>query len=156
MKKKKLIIFSFFFLSILFTVSSIYFKSKNKMVISIEKIDVPIQSDIHINLKQTDKVINLAIFDKNDLEDKKIEQKSRILNVKEDGKVVLQVEINGSPYEATVIPYVTNGDSLFFMHLKIESKDGALFLNGEYGTRLEKSQEININLEKVVANDEES
>lgn len=100
-----------------------------------------------INLVQTDKVTNLITFNKNELNTKGYEQKNIDFNVKNDGKIILQVKINDSEYETIIIPYTTSGNLISVINLKIEHKDNAFFITGDYDTMLEGSQEINSKLE---------
>ena len=156
MKNIKLITFSFVSLIILFVVFFFHLRSKEEMVISIENSDVPIQSDVSIDLVEAHRTVNLATFDKNELKNSRAERKSKSFDIEGDGKVILQVEIDDSHYEAILIPYVTNGKTNFVIHLQIKNKDNAFFLSGEYETTLEKSKEIYTKFEKADDNDKET
>lgn|SRR5699024_3506748 len=156
MKKKILVAFSFICLVALLVLSINQIRSKDEMIISIEKLEVPIQSDVLINLIQPNEVVNIATFYKDKLENGTEERRNNTLDIKEDGKVVLQVEINDSCYEGIVIPYITNGNSISYIELQIKSENNVFYLSGEYSTRLEKAQKINSKLENVSINGTES
>lgn len=157
MKKKRRIISSLFSLGILSFIVLIYFiflKTNNEMIITLDASDVPIESDVEINLIMSNEVINIVTFDRDELKKGTIEQDLKPFDINGDGNIVLQVKIGGEQYEGIVIPYVTNRVQFYYVHLKMESEDGEFLLIGEYSYTLDKSGEINDKLEKVDINKE--
>lgn len=153
MKKKKVLLFLVFCLIILSILFVLYYSFQKETFISIKTSDVSLQSDVSINLIQTEEVTNLITISENELNNNKYEEKNEAIKIENDGKVVLQVEINNQQYEAIIIPYTTNGDSISSINLQITNDDNHLFFNGEYDTTLIKSQKINSKLEKVVSDE---
>ena len=118
-----------------------------------------LQSNVSINLvqKQGSKITNLTSFDKNQLNNNIDLQETLDITIDSDGNIILQVKIRDKQYETIIIPYVTQGNSVYSIQdLKIIEKGNDLFVVGEYDTLLEDNSKINSRLEKVVVNEKES
>lgn len=146
MKKRITIIGSILGLIVL---AFLYIYSNTHTVISIESSDIALQSDVSINLIQAqgNKVTNLTTFSKNKLNTNSHVQQKIDITIDSDGKITLQVKVNGIQYEGIVIPYVTNGNPIYSIDVQIIEKDNDLFIVGEYDTLLEDNQEVNSKLE---------
>lgn len=146
MKKRITIIGSILGLIVL---AFLYIYSNIHTVISIESSDIALQSDVSINLIQAqgNKVTNLTTFSKNKLNTNSHVQQKIDITIDSDGKITLQVKVNGIQYEGIVIPYVTNGNPIYSIDVQIIEKDNDLFIVGEYDTLLEDNQEVNSKLE---------
>lgn len=149
MKKKIAIIFSISFLIIITFIYINYNNLKKHTVISIESSDVLLQSDPSIDLVEElgNRVTNLTNFNKDELnDDEKLEETIEI-TINSDGKIILQVKINEGIYESIVIPYVTQGNSIYSINLEIIEKADGIFIIGDYDTLLEDNVKINSKLE---------
>lgn len=148
MKKKIAIISSILGLVILTFLYINYNNSKKITDISIESSDVVLQ-DVSIDLvqKQGNKITNLTTFDKNELNSNKNRRKTSDITVDSDGNIILQAKINEKHYETILIPYVTQGNSIYSIDIQIIENEDSLFVIGEYDTLLEDHAEINSKLE---------
>lgn len=149
MKKKITIIASIFILIMIAFLYVHYNNLKKHTVISIESSELRLESDPSIDLLEElgSKVTNLTSFDKNELNNNKKLEEKRKITIASDGKIILQVKMNEREYEGIVIPYVTQGNSIYSIDIEIIEEADDLFIIGDYDTLLEDSAEINSKLE---------